>query len=183
MRKTLIMGVLSVGILTLVSINAQLVHGDDKKVHRGDKVLDLSKPENIARLTDGTWEGTWQNLRSGSNGQILQKFAFEPKDEEKPVMTQTKRRPAGLLGGPDKWGSGRATIERGKVVARGTRVNTTLTLYEQKDGTLVLRGHSEGFGDNQGTEIVSELTKLTEGQAYKYFPPDKQARQAAERTE
>jgi hypothetical protein len=173
MRKTLIMGVLSIGILTFVSINTYADTGTgDYKAHSDEKALDLSKPENIARLT-GTWEGTWKNLKTGGNGQILQKYAFDPKDEERPVMTQTKRRPAGILGGPDKWGSGRATIEGGKVVARGTRYNTTLTLYEHPDGTLVLRGYSEGFGETQGAEIVSELTKLTEGQAYKHFPPDK----------
>jgi len=169
--------------VTFVSINTYAKTGTGDYVpHSDEKALDLSKPENIARLT-GTWEGTWKNLRSGVNGQILQKYAVDPKDEERPVLTQTKRRPAGLLGGPDKWASGRATIEGGKVVARGTRYDTTLTLYEHPDGTLVLRGHSEGVGETQGTEIVSELTKLTEGQAYKYFPPDKQARQAAGSTE
>jgi hypothetical protein len=177
MYKTLIMAVLSIGIVTLVSINTYALPGD-YIAHSDEKALDLSKPENIARLT-GTWEGTWKNFKSGRYGQILQKYAFDPKDEERPVMTRTKRRPAGVLGGPDRWGSGRAMIEEGKIVARGTRYNTTLTLYERTDGTLVLRGLSEGFGESQGGEIMSELYKVPEGQAYKYFPPDKEDQRAA----
>ena len=56
---------------------------------------------------------------------------------------------------------------------------STVTLSERADGTLVLRGHSEGFGETQGREIMSELYKLPEGQAYKYFPPEKGQRAAA----
>jgi len=176
MRKKAITGVVFIGILTLVSINTYALPGD-YIAHSDEKALDLSKPENIARLT-GTWEGTWKNFKSGRYGQILQKYAFDPKDEEKPIMTRTKRRPAGVLGGPDRWGSGRATIERGKIVARGTRYNTTLTLYERTDGTLVLRGESLGFGETASGQIMSEQYKVPEGQAYKHFPPDKEGASA-----
>ncbi len=154
MRKKAITGVVFIGILTLVSINTYALPGD-YIAHSDEKALDLSKPENIARLT-GTWEGTWKNFKSGRYGQILQKYAFDPKDEERP----------------------RATIERGKIVARGTRYNTTLTLYERTDGTLVLRGESLGFGETASGQIMSEQYKVPEGQAYKHFPPDKEGASA-----
>ena len=66
MGKKLLMAVLSIGILTLASINAYATRPGDYVPHADEKALDLSKPENIARLTDqgGKWEGTWKNLRA-----------------------------------------------------------------------------------------------------------------------
>jgi hypothetical protein len=173
MRKTLIVGVLSIGIVTLVTVNAHAWPGD-YAAHEGEVALDLNKPENMARLT-GKWEGTWQNINPGERlpGQILQVYSFDPKgDEEKPVVRPTKRRPAGLLGGPDKWSKGRAsTDERGRVVSTGgLRFNSTYILYERPDGTLVLRGEAHGVGTSLHSTIAYELHKLEDGRLSQHFP-------------
>jgi hypothetical protein len=99
MGKTLIMAVLSIGIVTLVSINAYATRPGNYVPYSDEKALDLSKPENIARLT-GKWEGTWENFTSNNNGQLLQEYSVDRTgEEEKPVLRRAKRRPAGILGG------------------------------------------------------------------------------------
>lgn len=99
-------------------------------------------------------------------------FSVDPKtDEERPVVRRTKRRPAGLLGGPDKWSTSRLKIERGKLVAMGgLRFNTIMALYEGASGKLMLIGESEGVGASQGSTVLNELYKIEDGRLSQHFP-------------
>jgi len=175
MRTQAITGVLFIGLLTLVSINTYAFeYGSGARPPSSDeKALDLSKPENLARLT-GKWEGGWTLYPAQTYGEILSWVSLDPKDDEKPVVMRSKRRPPGLLGGPEKWSSpGRWAIQGGKLYTEGTRYRLTYTLYERRDGTLVLRAVGVGFGEAQGSELHYEQYKLEKDQVAKFFPGEK----------
>jgi hypothetical protein len=154
MRKTLITGVLFLGILTLVSINT----------YAAEKALDLSKPENIARLTEGTWEGTWHSLAGGVPGRVIMVFSYDPKEEEKPFLRRTKTFGTSRSD-PTKFANSRGRLERGKLVFVGTEFDTTFRLFEGADGKLILRGDGLGTaGTLSNVQVAYELRKSAVGQ-------------------
>jgi hypothetical protein len=149
MRKTLIMGVLFIGILTLGIVNTYAGHS-----------LDLSKPENIQRLT-GTWEGTWL-ASSGTHGPVTMVFSYDPKPEEKPFVRQTKTRNSPLAD-PSRFSTDRGEIVDGNLVFVGTQFDVTLSLHEGADGKLSLQGEGVGRVNLQGARVTYALHKSEGG--------------------
>ncbi len=154
MRKKLIMGVLSIGILTLVTINT----------YAAESQLDLSKPENITRLTGGQWEGTWQSLGGGVPGRVIMVFSYDPKEEEKPFLRQTKTFGTSRSD-PTKFAKSSGRLVEDKLVFVGTEFDATFRLFEGADGKLVLRGEGVGTGGTLlNVQVAYELRKSEVGQ-------------------
>jgi hypothetical protein len=137
MRTRAITGVLFIGMLTLVVINT----------YAAQSALDLSKPENIARLTNGTWEGTWEILtgqRHGTHGTVTMVFAFDPQgDEEHPFLRKTKTLGSSRAD-PHKFSTSRGKIEGNQLLFAGPTADISFRLLEEADGKLILRGESVG---------------------------------------
>jgi hypothetical protein len=167
MRTKSITGILAIGMVLAIGILILVIgntYADDSMVRTtGQKELDLSKPENIARLT-GTWEGEWRNLSSGGNGTETRVFSYDPKDEETPFVSKAKRRGT-ALSDPKKWATARGKLEGGKLVFVATNFNTTYSLFEGADGHLMLRGETIGTHEGYNAlQIGSVLHKTAEGQ-------------------
>jgi hypothetical protein len=154
MRKISITGVLFIGILTFVVIYT----------YAAERQLDLSQPDNIARLT-GTWEGTWQLIgpSAGVHRRVIMVFSYDPKEEEYPFVRQTKTFGTSRSD-PTKFAKSSGKLERGKLVFRGTEFDAKFRLFEGADGILILRGDGEGHsGTLVNVQVAYELHKSEVG--------------------
>lgn len=182
MRTEAITAVVFIGLVTFVSTNLYAASGDwqtqfatprDFDPKPGEKALDVSKPENMALLV-GLWEGHWQ--ASIAYGEITYMYSLDPKgNEERPIVRRSRRRPPGVLGGPDTWGGpARPRIANGRLEFAGIRVRETGTLYRRPDGTLVYRSRTWSVQDS-APPIDYVAYKLEPGQVSKFFPEAKEA--------
>lgn len=177
MRTKAITAVVFMVMVTFVGINLSAAPGDwetryatptDFAPKRGEKVLDLSKPENRALLV-GQWEGHWQS-GAVAYGEIMYRYALDPKNEERPILRWSRRRPPGILGAPDTWaGPARPRIENGRLEFVGFRTRETGTLYQRPDGTLVYRSRTWSQQDS-APPLDYVAYKLEPGQVSKFFP-------------
>lgn len=156
MWKKVILAVVCSGLLAFVGITT---------TYAAEKYLDLSKPENLARLT-GTWKGTWRTLGSNVSvrgGDITWVFSYNPKAEEKPVV-----RKQNLLGSsrsdPKRFTTSRGGVEYGRLVIRvpNMTLEDTMDLVERGDGTLILRSETVGSVNRQGYLRAAELVKVSD---------------------
>ena len=156
MWKKAIMAVLCSGILSFVVTS---------NTYAAEKRLDLSKPENLARLK-GTWKGTWRTMGASVSvrgGDITWVFAYDPKDEEKPLG-----RKQNLLGStrsdPKRFSTSRGKVEYGRLVfvVPNQTLKDTIDVYERDDGTLILRSETHGSVNRQGYQRDAELVKVSD---------------------